>query len=251
MNDVITHNQVKYIKSLHQSKFRQKYNNFIAEGDKIAEEILQNSIYKIEGVYATDTWLINNDPSMLAQLDSVTGISPAEMKKISTLKTPSNVLLVLEKRSESIDYSLMNESHAIYLDDVQDPGNVGTIIRIADWFGIKTIVRSKGSADFYNPKVVQATMGSFLNVNLYTQDFTSLTDIVHETVGASMYGADLNEFVWPHKVLLVMGNEGNGIQAAVHQQLDHHVTIKGNSGRIADSLNVSIAAGIFCAAMRE
>jgi len=249
MNDVITHNQIKHIKSLHQSKFRQKYNNFIAEGDKIAEEILQNSIYKIDGIFATDQWIEKHDQFAHANHKLLTGISPAEMKKISALKTPANVLLVLEKRSETINYKLMNQGHALYLDNVQDPGNVGTIIRIADWFGIKTIVRSPGSADFYNPKVIQATMGSFLNVNLYTEEFENMNDIIHQSVGAAMHGIDIHSFSWPQHTLLVMGNEGKGIQASVHQSLDHLVTIKGAENRVAESLNVSIATGILCEKM--
>ena len=249
MNDVITHNQIKYIKSLHQSKFRQKYNNFIAEGDKIAEEILQNSIYKIEGIFATEKWINTNDQFAQKHKQLLTGISQGEMNKISTLKTSTNVLLVLEKQSESINYKLMNEGHAIFLDNVQDPGNVGTIIRIADWFGIRSVIRSNGSADFFNPKVIQATMGSFLNVNLSSEEFENLELTDHKSVGATMQGTALSDFIWPEKSLLIMGNEGKGIAAHIHQELDHQVTISGDAGRVADSLNVSIAAGILCASL--
>jgi len=251
MNDVITHNQIKHIKSLHQSKFRQKYNNFIAEGDKIAEEILQNSIYKIEGIFATDKWIENNDQFIRTHQNLLTGISQAEMGKISALKTPTNVLLVLKKLEETINYKLMNLGHAIYLDNVQDPGNVGTIIRIADWFGIKTVIRSSGSADFYNPKVIQATMGSFLNVNMYTEEFENLGDVSHQSVGAIMNGKSLNEFDWPSRTLLVMGNEGKGIRGVIQNKLDHFVAIPGDESRLADSLNVSIAAGVLCSRLRE
>lgn len=247
--DVITQNQIKHIKSLHQSKFRQKYNIFIAEGDKIAQEILQNSIYKIEGIFATDEWINNNDQLVRTHQNILTGIAQAQMKKISALKTPTNVLLVLEKQPEQINFKLMEEGHALYLDDVQDPGNVGTIIRIADWFGIKSIIRSKGSADFYNPKVVQATMASFLNVHLFTADFDELSDTKYKSVGASMHGSPLSDFDWPDNTLLVMGNEGKGIKAVIHQSLDHHVTIEGSENRVAESLNVGIATGILCASL--
>ena len=137
----------------------------------------------------------------------------------------------------------------MYLDDVQDPGNVGTIIRIADWFGIKTIIRSTGCADFYNPKVIQATMGSFLNVNLYSEEFENLDNCLHESVGAVMHGKPINGFNWPDKTLLIMGNEGKGIKAPIHQKLDHLVSIQGAPNRVADSLNVSIASGILCASL--
>ncbi|MEM9545406.1 MAG: RNA methyltransferase [Bacteroidota bacterium] len=235
---------------MHQSKFRQKYNNFIAEGAKIAEEILQKSIiYKIEGIFATDEWIKHNDPLAQTHQKILTGISQREMKKISALKTPTNVLLVLEKQTETINYKLMNSGHAIYLDNVQDPGNLGTIIRIADWFGIKSVIRSPGTADFYNPKVIQATMGSFLNVHLFTEDFENLKELQHESTGASMHGKNLKQFDWPAKSLLVMGNEGKGIRATIHQKLDHHVTIPGAENKVAESLNVSVAAGILCAAL--
>ena len=171
------------------------------------------------------------------------------MTKISALKTNSPVLIVLEKKSEETDYEKLNSGHAIYLDDVQDPGNLGTIIRIADWFGINTIIRSRGCADFYNPKVVQSTMGSFLNVSLFTESFDELVISNHKTVGAVMHGASISEFSWPEKTMLIMGNEGKGISAPIHQEIDHHVTIPGSESRVADSLNVGMATGILCGAL--
>ena len=246
---MITNNQIKFVKSLHQSKFRQKYNNFIAEGDKIAQEILQNSTYKIINIFAAPNWIASNADILKPFSSILIEVLPPEMSKISALKTNSPVLIVLEKLSESIDYTSLNIGHAIYLDDVQDPGNVGTIIRIADWFGIKSIVRSAGCADFYNPKVVQSTMGSFLNVSLFTSDFTNINTENHKTVGAVMHGDSLSSFVWPEQIMLIMGNEGKGISAAIHQEIDHHVTIPGSDSRVADSLNVGMASGILCASM--
>ena len=243
---MITQNQIKYIKSLHQSKFRQKYNKFIAEGDKIAQEILKNSIYKTELLIATEQW-INTNPDLAREHQNILiGIDKKEMNKISALKTPTNVLIVLEKLPQSINYKLMNSGNVIYLDEVQDPGNVGTIIRIADWFGMKAVIRSKGSADFYNPKVIQATMGSFINVGLYTEDYQDIKLAEHKSVGAAMMGKDIKSFDWPSKSIVVMGNEGRGIQASVYQQLDHIISIKGASQRVAESLNVSVATGIIC-----
>lgn len=246
---VITNNQIKFIKSLHQSKFRQKYNNFIAEGDKIAQEILQNSACKIINIFATQEWIETNANILKSFSSILVDIIPADMSKISALKTNSPVLIVLEKRSEVTNSELLDDGHAIYLDNVQDPGNVGTIIRIADWFGIKSVVRSRGCADFYNPKVIQATMGSFLNVSLFTEDFDNLKLGNHKTVGAVMHGDALSEFEWPEKTMLIMGNEGKGISAAIHQEIDHHVTISGSESRVADSLNVGMATGILCASM--
>ncbi len=246
---MITNNQIKFVKSLHQSKFRQKYNNFIAEGDKIAQEILQSASFNVINIFATRDWIENNNEILKLQSSVPVDILPPDMSKISNLKTNSSVLIVLEKKSELVDYEKVNSGHAIYLDDVQDPGNLGTIIRIADWFGVNTIIRSRGCADFYNPKVIQATMGSFLNVSLFTESFNNLNIPNHDTVGAVMHGSTLTEFEWPLQTMLIMGNEGKGISAAIHQEIDHHVTIPGSKNRVADSLNVGMAAGILMGSM--
>ncbi|MFT4534412.1 MAG: TrmH family RNA methyltransferase [Saprospiraceae bacterium] len=246
---MITNNQIKFVKSLQQSKFRQKYNNFIAEGDKIAQEILQNSSFKIMHIFATKEWIEINAKIVSPFTPLVVEILPLDMSKISTLKTKTPILLVLEKRPELTDYEKLNSGHAIYLDDIQDPGNLGTIIRIADWFGVNTIVRSRGCADFYNPKVVQSTMGSFLNVSLFTEDFDNIVITQHKTVGAVMHGTSLSEFEWPSQTMLIMGNEGKGISSVIHQEIDHHVTIPGSDRRVADSLNVGMATGILLGSM--
>jgi TrmH family RNA methyltransferase len=246
---VITNNQIKFVKSLHQSKFRQKYNNFIAEGDKIAQEILQNESYKLVHIFATKEWIEINAEIVKPYVSILIDILPPDMSKISTLKTKSPILIVLEKVPEPLDYENFNSGNVIYLDDVQDPGNLGTIIRIADWFGVSTIVRSKGCADFYNPKVIQSTMGSFLNVSLFTEEFEEIDITKHKTVGAVMRGTLLSEFKWPSYTMLIMGNEGKGISAAIHQEIDHHVTIPGSESRVADSLNVGMATGILIGSM--
>ena len=246
---MITNNQIKFVKSLHQSKFRQKYNNFIAEGDKIAQEILQNSSFNIIHIFATKEWTDINAEIVSPFGSLLINILPLDMSKISTLKTKSPVLIVLEKRPEVTDYEKLNSGHAIYLDNIQDPGNLGTIIRIADWFGINTIIRSRGCADFYHPKVIQSTMGSFLNVSLFTEEFDNIHITKHKTVGAVMHGTSLSEFVWPAQTMLIMGNEGKGISAVIHQEIDHHVTIPGSDNRVADSLNVGMATGILIGSM--
>ena len=244
---MITNNQIKFVKSLHQRKFRQKYNKFIAEGDKITQEILQNSIYKIDSLFANEEWALKNKRLVNENQLIVTEVDNKSMSKISLLSTSSQVLLVLDKATESIKYPLFKQGHAIYLDDVQDPGNVGTIIRIADWFGLKSVIRSNKSADFYNSKVIQATMGSFINVGLYTSPFNELDTSSHQIVGAAMDGERLSNMVWNKNTLLVMGNEGQGISDEILQMLDRRITIPGSKNRIADSLNVAMATGIICA----
>lgn len=247
IDSVITNNQIKYVKSLHQRKFRQKYNKFIAEGEKIAEEILRNPTYEISEVYGSSEWIQRNEDSLVASNCEAIPVYGAAMSKISNLVTASPVLFVLTQKSEEVRGSLPPRS--IYLDDVQDPGNVGTIVRIADWFGVGAVIRSPGSADFHNPKVIQATMGSFLNVALYTCVFEDLELSGRSTIGAAMQGTNLSEIQWPERSMLVMGNEGKGISGAILEKLDHHVTIPGSDTRLADSLNVGMACGILTASM--
>lgn len=244
---VLTNNQIKFVKSLHQRKFRQKYNKFIAEGEKIAEEILRNPTYEVVEVYASSEWIHRNDSILATSEVEVIAVDEAAMSKISNLVTPSSVLFILTQKSEEIAVSL--PPRCIYLDDVQDPGNVGTIIRIADWFGVDAVIRSSGTADFHNPKVIQATMGSFVNVALYTCAFEDVDLSAMSTVGAAMQGTSLSEMQWPARSMLVMGNEGKGISGPVFQKLDHYVTIPGSDTRVADSLNVGMACGILTASM--
>ncbi|MEE9439091.1 MAG: RNA methyltransferase [Saprospiraceae bacterium] len=248
---MITNNQIKFVKSLHQNKFRQKYNNFFVEGDKIAQDILKNSLCNILNIFVTPKWHSNNMHLLHRFSNIITIVSDNNMKKISALTSSSPVLIVLTKQSEIVDYTVFNNGNVIFLDGVQDPGNVGTIIRIADWFGIKTVVRSAASADFYHPKVMQSTMGSFLNVTMYTSAYYDLEITQHKTIGAIMNGDSINEFIWPQKSLIVMGNESKGIGESVAEKLDFRITISGAHDRIADSLNVAMAAGIIISTMTK
>jgi len=143
---------------------------------------------------------------------------------------------------------LPNIERAIYLDDVQDPGNVGTIIRIADWYGIDTVIRSAGSADYFSAKVIQSCMGSFANMNLYTCSQMALTDQANgiPIIVAAMSGDPLHQVSPAEKFILVMGNEGQGISQLLMRNAQQTITIAGADGRIADSLNVSVATGIIC-----
>jgi len=240
---VITANQIKYVKSLQQTKFRQKYNKFIAEGAKITKEILENSTYEIDHLFATANWIEEHNEKLVNKSVNFTEVNKREMGKISALKTASEVFVVMNT-PEPREFNIQNKS--IYLDDVQDPGNVGTIIRIADWFGIQQIIRSSGSADFYNPKVIQASMGSFLNVDLQNSNLTDLDVSNHKIIGTEMNGSSLKNFAWPENAVLVMGNEGRGMSPEIAKVVDLSISIPGSSAKIAESLNVGIATGIIC-----
>ncbi len=244
---MITKALIKDIRALHQPKFRQIYNKFIAEGDKVCIELIKSPKYEIDDVIITST----NEHKYLKILKNKFAAykiaSPKEMEQISTLKTPGDILLLLKKKEENLNIFLQKKSTAIYLDGVQDPGNVGTIIRIADWFGINAVVRSADSADFFNPKVVQATMGSLVNVDLISTTLQDLTGFDKIIFGADMAGIDIQNADMNQGSILVVGSEGKGISADNEKYIQTKVSIPGVTHKIAESLNVGVATGIICA----
>ncbi|HMU04863.1 MAG TPA: RNA methyltransferase, partial [Saprospiraceae bacterium] len=178
--------------------------------------------------------------------DIVTIVHQKDMEQMSALKTSSSILMLLQKSEEDISLMNIDTKSAIYLDGVQDPGNVGTIIRIADWFGVELVIRSADSADFFNPKVVQATMGSLVNVALATASLPELLTYNRVIYGTFMHGQNLSETIIKNNGILVMGSEGKGIQPENEPLINEKITIPGAKSKIAESLNVSIAAGIIC-----
>lgn len=232
---MLTAHKIKIIQSLDRKKYRQKYNLFLVESNKIIKEI-ENSDYKIQEIFSKDITLFNNKEVELSS------ISDIELKKISFLQHPKDSIALCEiKNSKLIDTDVQ-----IILDGIQDPGNLGTIIRLADWFGIKQIVCSEDTVDFYNPKVIQATMGSFLRVNVvYTDLVDYLKDYPHPIIGTDMAGENLYQKQFPAQFSLVMGNEGNGMREATEQLLSEVITIpRFGSQQSTESLNVSMATGI-------
>ncbi len=217
-------------------KFRQKYNLFLVEGNKIIAELL-DSEFKIKEIFSTD-------PQKTGRTDvPVTHISENELKKISFLKTPKDSVAVCylnpEKQEEDKDVQLV-------LDGIQDPGNLGTIIRLADWFGIEQIICSEDTVDFYNPKVIQASMGSFTRVNMVYTDLASyLSETKNSNIGTDMEGESIYTFEKPGKLNLILGNEGNGMRPETEKLLDKNISIpRFGTSQSTESLNVSMAAGI-------
>lgn len=217
-------------------KFRQKYNLFLVEGNKIICELF-NSKVKIKEIFSTD-------PQKLDRVDvPITHISENELKKISMLQHPKDSVAVcyLEPQEKSEDKDIQ-----LVLDGIQDPGNLGTIIRLADWFGIEQIICSEDTVDVYNPKVIMATMGSFTRVNVV---YTDLTEYLSETenvnIGTDMDGENIYTFEKPRKLNLILGNEGKGMRAETEQLIQKSVMIpRFGKSQSTESLNVSIAAGI-------
>jgi TrmH family RNA methyltransferase len=240
---MITKLQVKYIQSLGQKKFRDEEGVFVAEGPKIINELLAASPAALMVLYATSQWMQAN-AGLIKNIatDKAVEIKDHELERISFLQTPHEVLAVFKKPEVlPLDFS---QTLSLMLDGIQDPGNMGTIIRIADWFGIRNIICSTDCADAFAPKVVQSTMGSIVRVQLY---YTDLTELVKKTKGLQLYAAALNgenlNGIAPIKEgVIVIGNESKGIHAALLVCCQNRITIP----RIghAESLNAAVATGI-------
>ncbi len=240
---MISKNQQKLIRSLELKKNRRREGLFVAEGPKVVGDLLRAG-YVSRAIFSTterpDAQLVTDD----------------ELQRISFLQHPQQVLAVLEIPPHPTAVPCVTDSTlALALDGVQDPGNVGTIIRIADWFGIDTIYCSADTADVYNPKVVQATMGSLAHVHVYYTDLVQLLkQATCPVYGTLLDGRDLyQEELTPHGII-VMGNEGNGISPAVRALVSHRLLIPNyhaSDSETAESLNVAIATAITCAEFRR
>ena len=222
------------------------YNNFIAEGDKLVIELLTTSRYEIESIFYTQS-IGPNLMALISQHADITHvITDKDMAQISQLNTPTSSLALLKLPIQNVKSSLKGMGWGIFLDSVQDPGNVGTIIRTADWFGFDYILANQGTADFYNGKVVQATMGSFCHIDLWRSDDEQIADVIGgvPTFGMYLEGADLAKLPIGEEGLVVLGSEGQGIHPKWQRLIRHKVHLEGAINRGAESLNVGIAAGI-------
>lgn len=250
----LSKSKIKYIHSLEQKKFRRMENAFVAEGHKSVGDLLLAGCHA-QLIVATEEW---QSPVALAAETEYITVTDEELKKASLLLHPQQVLGVFTMPDQQTlpNSTLTEHNLCLCLDGVQDPGNLGTIIRTADWFGIKNIVCSPTTADAYNPKVVQATMGSIARVRVcYTDLCQWLQSLPKSTpiYGTMLDGENLyNNKLTPNGVI-VMGNEGNGISQEVAQLLTHKLLIPPfpADNRTAESLNVSIATAIICAEFRR
>jgi TrmH family RNA methyltransferase len=234
---MLSKNEVKYIQSLYHKKQRQQEGLFIAEGPKLVNELLPSD-FTIKTIYATEQWQDNN----LAKQVGIITITEQELARISNLQTPNQVLAIVEQQVANTEANFSNRL-SLVLDGIQDPGNLGTIIRIADWFGITQIICSLDTVELYNPKVIQSTMGSFLRTQLWYQDLaTTLTTANVPVFGALLDGQSIYQIQKPTAGILVIGSEGNGISKDVLSLISHPVTIPRIGG--AESLNAAVATGI-------
>jgi len=238
---MITKNQVKYIQSLGQKKSRDIENRFIAEGPKLVNELLTAENCKIIQLFALKEWIDENPNA--SNHTEVIELSDAELEKISQLTTPNRVLAVIEKIQWKNDPEIKGNI-SIVLDTIQDPGNMGTIIRLADWFGIKNIFCSAECADVYSPKVVQASMGSISRVRVeYTDVLSWLIENNDLRIYAAVLdGRDITKMEKINEGIIVIGNESKGINTEMLKLANIQITIPGKGK--AESLNAAVATGI-------
>lgn len=233
---MVSKNQIKLITSLQQKKYRKQHQLFFAEGKKVIQELLEAN-YELEALFSTDDIFSYVDKSKIHT------ITDAELKKISALTTPNNCLALfkipLEKKNTL-------SGLIVALDDIRDPGNLGTIIRLCDWFGIETLICSDETVDVYNPKVVQASMGSISRVEVVYTDLESVLKTTKLPVfGTFMDGDVIYNEQLPNEGIVVMGNEANGISDSIEKLINKRISIP-RFGKLkqTESLNVATATGI-------
>lgn len=242
---MISKNQQKYIRQLEQKKYRKREGCFVAEGTKVVGDLLKR--YQPLALYATESW---DAPKGVGY----TLVSEEELQRVSFQQHPQQVLAIFPIPQPTAPVSLRG-SLTLALDGVQDPGNLGTIIRIADWFGIDTIICSEETADAWNPKVIQATMGSIARVNVIYANLLELLDTLpsdYPVYGTFLDGENIYTQTLSGEGLIIMGNEGNGISDAVRAKVNRRLLIPDfHQGDTADSLNVAIATAITCSEFRR
>lgn len=241
---MLTKAQVKDIRSLAEHKYRREKRAYIIEGDKMAREWL-NSSTDIRQIFALKDWALENSALIARQSQAITTIiEPHELEKISTLQTPNSALLVVSFPADPQD--IPANEWCIALDKIQDPGNMGTIIRIADWYGINHVIASPESVDFYNPKVLQSAMGGHLRVQLHTTQLPAfLRKVTIPILAAALDGHSIYELPKPDAAVLLIGNESKGLSDEVLAMATEKINIPRRGG--AESLNAAVATGIICA----
>ena len=233
---MLSKNQVKLIQKLHQKKYRNELNLFIVEGKKSINEFLQAG-YTPQLLIATEAFT-TNVPQHL-----ITPVSKDELRKVSTLQNPDEGLAVFEQPKQK---GILQEGVIVALDNVQDPGNLGTIIRLCDWFGVETLLCNTQTVDCYNPKVVQASMGSLTRVAVHYLDLAAfLTTTVLPVYTMDLEGENLYTATFPKDCILILGNEANGISSEVSALANVAITIpRFSQHQRTESLNVAMAGAI-------
>jgi TrmH family RNA methyltransferase len=254
---MISKKQLQYIRSLRLKKFREAGRQYVAEGTKLVLEMVTGP-FRVAGIYATADWLKTYRDKIPHGI-TAEEVSEPDMARISSLSTPSPVLAVIDMPQTTLKDLPVKEGITLVLDDIQDPGNLGTIIRIADWFGIGRIICSPGTVELYNPKVIQSTMGSIKRVQVIYADLGPFLEgragntKIYGTFleGENIYSAQL-----PKSAIIVIGNEANGISPKVGKWVSDKITIpvfrysEDEHGH-AESLNAAVATAVVCSEFRR
>jgi RNA methyltransferase, TrmH family len=239
MINVVTKNQIKFVQSLHRKKYRQKYGQFMVEGEKSVEELIHSN-YEITAIYGSPDWI--NEHNFKSFETIVAEASKDDLERMSFFKTASPVIAVANQKNER---NTITSEWSICVDDIKDPGNLGAIIRIADWYGISTVYCSEETVDLYNPKTISSTMGSFTRVECI---YGSLKDVINSSnkpaYFALMNGDSIDDYGNAAPGLIVIGGEANGISDGLMTLNHKAITIPKKGG--AESLNAAIATGIIC-----
>lgn len=251
---MISKHKIKFIKSLESKKERWNSGLFVTEGEKMAQELL-NSHLKINQIFATESYLTNNDLSKWSSI--IEAASQEEINRISFLKTPQSIVCLAHIPQHQLSIHSLKGKLSILLDKVQDPGNLGTIIRIADWFGIENIICTPDTSDAFNPKVVQATMGAICRVNIFYADFNVILKDI-DALQMPVYGTTLDgENIYQTDIssngFIMMGNESEGIDDKWETYLTQKLYIPHYPTEMkrSESLNVAIATSIVCSEFRR
>ena len=238
---MITKNQIKYINSLQQKKFRVENQSFIVEGAKSVLELLKSN-FKTDMLFVTNEFLDENENVLQNLPFPVEIANQADLEKAGSF-TSNNAALAVVKTKDNVELLVQESEFALILDDIRDPGNLGTIIRVADWYGIHEIICSHSTVDFYNPKVIAATMGSFTRTNLYYTDLEQFIKTQSVNIhGTLLNGDNIHQTKFSSSGYIVIGNEANGISPNIEPLITHKITIP-RFGQ-AESLNAGIATAV-------
>ena len=248
----LSKSDVKYVKSLGIKKYRQKYNKFVVEGDKMVHELLKQERFSIESLFALPAWLDKVAADARRRADRWEAVNEQQLAQLSLLSSPHQALAVVDIPA-STGCLLPEDGWSLYLDGLQDPANLGAILRVADWFGMHNVVLGPGTVDLYNPKTIQASMGSFLRVSCPE---CSLREIATRQpalvrLGGDAAGGSIFDLTLPAAGILVIGREGSGLREDTLEDIQQLVNIPPGKGGGAESLNAAVAAGILCAVINR
>ena len=238
---MITKNQIKYINSLQQKKFRLEHQSFVVEGAKSVIELLKSD-FEIELLFITKSFFEDNEALLQNYSIEPELVEANHLEKVGSFSS-NNAALAVVKTKENVELLVKGKEFALVLNDIRDPGNLGTIIRIADWYGITKIICSNSTVDIYNPKVINSTMGSFTRISLYYTDLEIF--IKNQSVniyGTLLDGENIHQTKFSDSGYIVIGNEANGISEEITKLITHKITIPRFGG--AESLNAGIATAV-------